>query len=176
MRRGLLLGVLVLGIACARLQAASVDIDRGSDPAPTPMPPGEKTLSEELVAVLDKTQSSDVFLATVRVLEKVKCDPKVVIPAVLRNAERLRIYESGADSVTGQGSIILKAVEALLAANGSTETHGTGPKRPCVLLHQHLLRWGLSSPEDAPPEEDASPDRRVIDRDQVFNFSCGTRR
>jgi hypothetical protein len=173
-RSSLLMSVLVLGGLFARLTPALAEKPCADRPI---LPNPEKTLSEELVAVLDQTQSPDVFLATVLVLEKVKGDPKCVIPAVLRNAERLRVFEVGSNKPTKNRQVLLKMMVSFLTANdapsltissssvdfkmlvSSLASNDDPPlsapaKEPTrASLREHLMRWGLYCPSDGWLEE-----------------------
>jgi hypothetical protein len=46
---------------------------------------------EDLLSILDETKSPDAFMLTLRCLDDDKADPRVLIPAAIRNAERLGI-------------------------------------------------------------------------------------
>jgi hypothetical protein len=50
-------------------------------------------LTQALVAILNETQSPDVLLMTMETLAELKAEPRLVIPALIRNAERLNMLE-----------------------------------------------------------------------------------
>src|SRR5258708_3194104 len=58
-------------------------------------PPKPRTeLVEEMIDLLNKTDSSDTFFVALKLLEPLKTDAKMAIPAIMRNAERLGIFKS----------------------------------------------------------------------------------
>ena len=107
-RKRVFSGLLVLGGLLVSLQGAAAGDQPGSVPLPlghpqTPPPSiDESERSEEflkeMMSILHETRSSDAFLATVLALHRAKVDGKLVVPTIIRNAERLR-------EVTGRSSI-----------------------------------------------------------------------
>src|SRR5207245_2151527 len=76
---------------------------------------------EELIALLDETQSRDTYLATVLVLSRLGSEAKPALPAALRNAEQLGLLRGickhgrpGKASAAGTG--ILDALAAIAQA------------------------------------------------------------
>jgi hypothetical protein len=76
---------------------------------------------EELIALLDETQSRDTYLATVLVLSRLGGEAKPALPAALRNAERLGLLRGlckhgrpGKGNTAGTG--ILDALAAIAQA------------------------------------------------------------
>jgi hypothetical protein len=61
----------------------------GSLPPKTPAPPVKDPYVAELLTILQETKSVDAFLVTLDVLVETKADHRVVVPAVIRSAERL---------------------------------------------------------------------------------------
>jgi hypothetical protein len=53
-----------------------------------------KELIEELIDILNTTKSRDTFLATLTLLQPMKKRAQVAVPAILRNAERLGIFNN----------------------------------------------------------------------------------
>jgi hypothetical protein len=80
--------------ACA--EGWSRPASRSPFPVPTcPAAPAashaDEALVNELVAILNETASRDTFCMTVQILGALKADPRLVAPAIIRNAERLKI-------------------------------------------------------------------------------------
>jgi hypothetical protein len=57
-------------------------------------------LAQDLVAILNETKSPDVLLMTMETLAELKAEPHLVIPAIIRNAERLNLLEGICTSET----------------------------------------------------------------------------
>src|SRR5207244_8896475 len=48
---------------------------------------------DELVSILNETRSPDAFLVTLSILQELKPEARAVVPAIIRNAERLRLLK-----------------------------------------------------------------------------------
>ena len=51
----------------------------------------EHQLADELIKILDETQSTETFFVTLQCLVHTKADPDAAVPAIIRNADRLRL-------------------------------------------------------------------------------------
>jgi hypothetical protein len=107
-------------------------------------------LVAELMDILNETESPDTFLLTLTCLESVEVEPVAVLPALLRNAERLGITEgivnrlndsakpanAKAEAVAKQQEALLHSLEHFLkACEGAREKKDAGGKGvvpPCV--------------------------------------------
>jgi peroxiredoxin len=79
---------LLAGLICLSVPAVAQ-----CQPEPLVGKPGPD-LVEEMIELLNKTDSTDTFFITLKLLEGMKQDAKMVIPAIMRNAERLGIFKS----------------------------------------------------------------------------------
>src|SRR5438876_414320 len=124
-RNRVLYGLLVLGGLLVSLQGAAAGDQPGSVPLPlghprTPPPfTDESERSEEflkeMVSILNETRSSDAFLATVLALHRAKVDGKLVVPAIIRNEERLKVFaDTDPKNGTDQQQTVLKCVLLLI--------------------------------------------------------------
>jgi hypothetical protein len=69
----------------------------------------------ELISILNETRSPDAFLVTLSILQEVKPEARVVVPAIIRNAERLRLFKrTDPDQPTEQQKMIVECIAALL--------------------------------------------------------------
>jgi hypothetical protein len=88
------------------------------EPSPLPPPPccsGGTDFVHELITILNETRSSDAFIATVLALHRAGVDGKLVVPAIIKNAERLKLFiDTNPDQGTAQQKTILKAVMLML--------------------------------------------------------------
>jgi hypothetical protein len=83
---------------------------------PSVVPPAQSTttsagkqtskekLGQELLAIINKTESVDTFVVTLEVMLVADIDPAVAIPAIIRNAERLELL-SGLSKGEGQDKV-----------------------------------------------------------------------
>ena len=70
---------------------------------------------DELVSILNETRSPDAFLVTLSILQEIKPDAQTVVPAIIRNAERLRLFKrTDPDQPTEQQKMIVECIAALL--------------------------------------------------------------
>src|SRR5271166_5996232 len=68
---------------------------------------GEREFVQDLVSILNETRSSDAFIATVLALHRAGVDGKLVVPAIIKNAERLKLF---ADTNADQGTVQQKTI------------------------------------------------------------------
>ena len=139
--------------------------------------PQDDRLATELLAILEKTKSSDAFLVTLAQLKECGTDAKRVIPVAIRNAERLGIFDDHLfrpDDTKGEiakevaemlGEMRKPAREADPRASDPllrSSTHKIEPKSECP----KDIRNPLPSPvgECAPTQacDDPPTDREVL--------------
>jgi hypothetical protein len=75
-----------------------------------------------MVSILNETRSTDAFIATILALHRAKVDGKLVVPAIIRNAERLKLFadtDPNKEGTTHQ-QILMKSV-MLLISKGKTK-------------------------------------------------------
>jgi hypothetical protein len=115
-------------------------------PPPTWSPPPEldeavcdPELARELLAILNETRSPDTFLVTLSMLQVVKVEARLAVPAIIRNAERLRIFKrTNPDQPTEQQKMIVECIAELLkkdrepASNPSARLPEAGSLRAAV--------------------------------------------
>jgi hypothetical protein len=93
-----------IGVATGPLSGNSTGAcsDAKTEKIVAPTDQKKEDMVRELLALLDETKSLDTFVNTVHVLLDIKADSRLVVPAILRNADRLRIYsrrESGREVI-----------------------------------------------------------------------------
>ncbi len=85
---------------------------------PVPVAPGlnsDETLVRELIAILGETQSHDAFLVTLSILHELKADPRLAVPAIIRNAERLQLFACTApDQATEKQKMVAGCIAGLI--------------------------------------------------------------
>jgi hypothetical protein len=87
--------------------------------SPSAADPAATEFVHELVAVLNETRSSDAFIATVLALHRAGVDGKLVVPAIIKNAERLKLFvDTNPDQGTAQQKTIMEAVLLMLKKGG----------------------------------------------------------
>ncbi len=105
--------------------------ERFTQPEPTPAPVVEKDpYVAELLEILGTTKSVDAFLTTVSLLADVVPEGRKVIPAVIRNAERLGIYGRHVLDENAMEGMVAKQLTAQLMqmARGKAErVRGSDP-------------------------------------------------
>ena len=86
-------------------------------PPPAAAPPTDDPLVRDLIKVLDETKSKDTFCLALPVLAALKAEGRRAVPAVLRNAERLKISkgmrQEGA-KWTREQKVVAECLEALV--------------------------------------------------------------
>ncbi len=143
----LLAGVLIVaGCLAGGKVALAGDSPQGDQPF---IPPAVRSSSEEqfvgdMVSILNETQSPDAFLATVLALHRAKVEGKRVVPAIIHNAERLKLFaDTPPEQGTEQQKAVLKCVLLLLKrANGVSPVKQTRKVRvdPNVRMEQLLFQ------------------------------------
>ncbi len=103
-----------------------------STPEPKPIPTEANTAEEgfinELVSILNATHSSDAFLVTLSILQELRADAHVVVPAIIRNAERLKLFKrTDPDQPTAQQKMITECISDLLQKNQEPRSHPCSP-------------------------------------------------
>jgi hypothetical protein len=82
----------------------------------------------ELVSILNETRSPDAFLVTLSILQEIKPDARAVVPEIIRNAERLRLFKrTDPDHPTEQQKMIVECIAALMKKDAGPETGELGP-------------------------------------------------
>jgi hypothetical protein len=121
-----------------------------SAPAPVPAPVAcvaapcaDEALVRELLVVLKETKSQDTFCMTVQILGTMKADGRLVVPAIIRNAERLKITEGmlrPESEWTTQQEIVARGLQFFIAGKetpGVTDRWGGAPPPPPPHLRPH---------------------------------------
>jgi hypothetical protein len=81
----------------------------------------------ELVSILNETRSPDAFLVTLSILQEIKPEARTVVPVIIRNAERLRLFKrTNPDQPTEQQKMIVECIAALLNKLADSEAGGLG--------------------------------------------------
>jgi hypothetical protein len=96
----------------------------GVDCGASAMKPDQK-LADELVKILNETQSSETFFVTLQCLMHTKANPDVAVPVIIRNADRLRLMKGFFDhsEKTPELEMIAKALKHFtLVSNGQIKT------------------------------------------------------
>jgi hypothetical protein len=134
----------------------------------------------ELTAILNETKSAETFLVTTIVLGHLGAEAKPALPAIIRNAERLELFEDlyDANVSTGDRAAAQKVIAALemildkkigakgrirqneaptyyAPAMGYTPPDGSGSYAPCPST-------GTPSPVPAPHHLKPMPARRAV--------------
>jgi hypothetical protein len=77
----------------------------------------------ELISILNETRSPDAFLVTLSILQEIKPDARAVVPVIIRNAERLRLFKrTDPDQPTEPQKMIVECIAALLNKVADSET------------------------------------------------------
>jgi hypothetical protein len=76
----------------------------------------------DLLDLIAQTKSVDAFLVTVSLLAESKADAKQVVPAVIRNAERLGIYGRYAFDEEARGAEVAKQLTELLGVMSKSKS------------------------------------------------------
>jgi hypothetical protein len=130
----------------------------GSGPCPSCTADANKAgskLAAELVAILNETESVDTFLLTMSCLEAARPNAELVVPALIRNADRLGITKgiSSGKNRTEQQEALLNTLEQLLKEHEEPEPTRAGKyvappaaacPRPCISY------YGPSPAQDNP--------------------------
>jgi hypothetical protein len=88
----------------------------------------DAALARELLDILEHTQSPDTFVVTVKVLSRLDVDRRLMVPAVIRCAERIGLLS---DRITGEDSEVPELVVELLGEAKSPAVGSTvGPCAP----------------------------------------------
>ena len=86
-------------------------------------PPSDEGFVRELIAILKETSSPDAFLVTLSILQEMKVDARVAVPAIIRNAERLKLFKrTDPDQPTAQQAMIADCIADLLSKHGQAST------------------------------------------------------
>jgi hypothetical protein len=93
--------------------AAAVSCSRGS--CCTKTVSKNDPIVGELTAILNETKSAETFLVTTMVLGRLGAEAKSALPAIIRNAERLEVFEDlyDANASAGDRAAAQKVVDAL---------------------------------------------------------------
>jgi hypothetical protein len=75
----------------------------------------EEGFIRELLSILNETRSPDAFLVTLSILQELKPDARAVVPEIIRNAERLRLFKrTDPDHPTEAQKMIVDCIGELL--------------------------------------------------------------
>jgi hypothetical protein len=78
----------------------------------------------ELISILNETRSPDAFLVTLSILQEIKPEARTVVPAIIRNAERLRLFKrTDPDQPTEQQKMIVECIAVLLKKDNDPSTN-----------------------------------------------------
>jgi hypothetical protein len=82
--------------------------------------------TQELIAILNETQSAETLFVTVKVLEGMGSAAKPAVPAVIRNAERLGLFKglTRAEGHVRKEKLVEEVVAALLHINEGKRNNG----------------------------------------------------
>jgi hypothetical protein len=105
-------------------------------PAPTATHKPQKSaaLVEQLVALLNETKSKETFTVTLIVLQKLGTEAKSAVPAILRNADRLGLFEGAlsGDSKGKQSTTdVLDTIDAVLGKTPSPQPSAVPAPATC---------------------------------------------
>jgi hypothetical protein len=91
-------------------------------------PRADDEFVEDLVSILNETHSPDAFLVTLSVLQELKPDARVVVPAIIRNAERLRLFKrTKADQATEEQRMIVECLAGFVKKDAEPATRPVTP-------------------------------------------------
>ncbi|MCI0456229.1 MAG: hypothetical protein L0Z62_04515 [Gemmataceae bacterium] len=107
---GMLCGLLILGGLLGGVRP--VRADEGSIRPPAV---GHDPFLSELLAILNETRSPDAFLVTISILQEMKPEARLVVPAIIRNAERLKLFaHTKPEEATEEQRTIADCIAALM--------------------------------------------------------------
>src|SRR5262249_12661779 len=121
---------LIPAAACSQEHSPALP----SEPVPVKVPDTKQEsrrdakFTDELLSILNETKSPDAFLVTLSILQEVKPDAQEVVPAIIRNAERLRLFKrTDPDQPTEQQKMIVECIAALMKNVAAPEMGGLVP-------------------------------------------------
>jgi hypothetical protein len=104
-------------------------------------PVPDEALVKELLTILNETRSRATFCMTVELLGTMKADSRLVVPAILRNAERLKISNGmlrNESQWTTEQEIVARALQFFVPGteapeSGRVQSSSYGPRwdQPC---------------------------------------------
>jgi hypothetical protein len=105
---------LLSGLFLAMLSSELLSQESGATPGPSSRSEAKVPYVADLLDLVGQTKSVDAFLVTVSLLAKARPDARQVVPAVIRNAERLGIYGRYAFNEEAPGAEVAKQLTELL--------------------------------------------------------------
>jgi hypothetical protein len=114
----------------------------------------QETMVQDMVAILNETQSPETFAITVAALSKMGRDAKPAVPAIIRNADRLEFFKDLFDDEDSGPSkmqkklteLVMEAIDQILA--GKSENR----RGPCCDNPTGVLSGGARGAAPAPKE------------------------
>ncbi|HYT87149.1 MAG TPA: hypothetical protein VEL76_00385 [Gemmataceae bacterium] len=86
---------------------------------------------KESLSILNETRSSDAFIVTILALHRAGVDGKLLVPAIIRNAERLKLFgDAASDQGTDQKEMITR--EIMLMLKKPTKKARSTPRPPAI--------------------------------------------
>jgi hypothetical protein len=78
-------------------------------------PTSDEQFVRELLAILCETRSHDAFLVTLSILQEMKADPRMAVPVIIRNAERLKLFAcTEPDQATEKQRMVTECIAGLI--------------------------------------------------------------
>ena len=114
----------------------------------------------ELIAILNETHSPDAFLVTLSIMQEIKPEARVVVPAIIRNAERLRLFKrTDPDQPTEQQKMIVECIAVLLKKDTDSSANAAAILRDAEYLRRAAaaIEAGGHPAESLPPPVEERP-------------------
>jgi hypothetical protein len=124
----------------------------------------DQKLSDELVKILDETQSTETFFVTLECIVHTKTDPAVAVPVIIRNADRLRLTKGlfdHSDKTAGQEILAVALKHFILVSEGRlkiVKKKSHLPDPPAGVLPTRVPVSGLTPPSGHNPEPPPHPE------------------